>query len=365
MLWPLIEPELERFGITRIGDRSAFDRHRQLDLAICVRPAARSFGTTYGHGPDLLSAKVAAAMAAIELAAAERADVPVRIARASELAGVIDPREWPQRLTTRYAPERSIPWVAGDELIEGGQAFVPWELVHADETSAELPGIFRPSTTGLGAGLTKTEASLHGLLEVIERDGEWIFAHRDAAAMNACRVALSEVSPRIARLESDGVEVRIWDVTTNLGIPVIRAMISEPDGESFLGVAARPSKDDALEAALTEAIAARAEHDAGGPWSIARRRLRVLSKDRTAMQRDLAPGPGERDWSTVPSASEPTASGALAWVLERLEHEGVSHAIAVTLLSDPVVVVRAMIPGLEAPREGNDYLPGPRARGVK
>ena len=64
----------------------------------------------------------------------------------------------------------------------------------------------------------------------------------------------------------------------------------------------------------------------------------------------------------VPSASEPTTSGALAWTLERLEHEGVSHAVSVTLLSEPVVVVRALIPGLEAPREGNDYVPGPRAK---
>src|SRR5687768_2736177 len=71
-----ILPTMGRFGITRVADVTGLDRVG-IPTALAFRPAARSIAVSQGKGPDLVSAKIAALMEAIEVWHAENIHAPL------------------------------------------------------------------------------------------------------------------------------------------------------------------------------------------------------------------------------------------------------------------------------------------------
>jgi len=70
-----------------------------------------------------------------------------------------------------------------------------------------------------------------------------------------------------------------------------------------------------------------------------------------------------RDFSDCPHRDSDNFDDDLAWLLERLQEAGCNQVLTVDL-SRPgfgVSVVRAVIPGLEAPHDDDNYVVGPRA----
>ena len=53
----------------------------------------------------------------------------------------------------------------------------------------------------------------------------------------------------------------------------------------------------------------------------------------------------------------------LSWMVERLRSHGIEQVIAVDLTRPEIglPVARIVVPGLEAPDDDEDYVPGPRA----
>lgn len=337
-------------------------------MAVAVRPAAAGYSISLGHGPDEASARAVATLAALERARAEQPPVDVRLESARDLgtqATLVAPRLWATRLGSTWSAERVVPWVRARSLLTDGAAYVPLECVRWRPALPELPGggNFLAHPTGLAAGATEDEAILFGLLEVIERDADQLYAFAGHADWQARRLSLDGLEvPLLAGLQACGEQVRLYDLTRDIAVPVVRAMIGR--GPCWLGAAAHVRREQAVEAALAEAIAARAEHEAGGPLSTIRRRTRTITAERAAAffaADDTPGGSPPRTLEALPTLTGPT--DPLAWVLARLRAAGRPHALAVRLdagdASGPAVV-RALVPGLELPRESSDYVRGPR-----
>jgi len=74
-------------------------------------------------------------------------------------------------------------------------------------------------------------------------------------------------------------------------------------------------------------------------------------------------GPPARDFSACAHYHSDNFDDDLAWLLERLREVGCDQVLSVDL-SRPdigIAVVRAVIPGLEAPHDDDNYIAGPRA----
>jgi YcaO-like protein with predicted kinase domain len=357
-----------RAGIARISDLTPFEIYGLRRVAMAVRPAAAGYSICIGHGQDEANARASAMLAAVERARAEQPPLDVRLESALSLgsqAPLVDPQLWATRLGSTWSPERVVPWVRARELLTGATAYVPLECVRWRPALPELPGggNFLAHPTGLAAGATEDEALLFGLLEVIERDADQLYAFAGRADWQARRLSLEGLdTPLLTGLRAHGEQVRLYDLTRDVAVPVVRAMIGS--GPCWLGVAAHVRREHAVEAALAEAIAARAEHEAGGPLSTIRRRTRTITAERAAvfLATDDEPGvPPPRPLTQLPAM--PQGAAPLAWVLAQLRAAGRPHVLGVRLdaVDEPgPAVVRALVPGLELPRESSDYVRGPR-----
>lgn len=117
------------------------------------------------------------------------------------------------------------------------------------------------TNSGIAAGLDKYDAILHGLLEVIERDAigiellRTVVSKRPQPLRRICYDKLSNKIRLIISLikKNKNIEIRLWDITTDLGIPVVLANISFNDHTQFFGSGASLCMDYAIERAILEA----------------------------------------------------------------------------------------------------------------
>src|SRR5262249_15789300 len=114
-------------------------------------------------------------MEAIETFCAESILRPLLYASALELGERhphIDVETMPRPAHSLFRPESRILWIEGRDLHADRGRWVPLEAVHTDFTLPPRPGsgYFFCSTNGLASGNDRSEALLHGLCELIERD---------------------------------------------------------------------------------------------------------------------------------------------------------------------------------------------------
>jgi ribosomal protein S12 methylthiotransferase accessory factor len=262
-------PLLPTLGVTRLGVLTGLDRVG-IPVAAAYRPNSRSIAVHQGKGQTLAAAKVSAVMEALECWHAETADPHLRLGTAEEVArhgAVLAPDRLP--LTGRHDPAAArVLWAEAEDLAAGRPVWVPYELVSADFT-APAPagfGVFRQTTNGLASGNEPIEAVLQGLYEVVERDAVALW-HAAAPAAQAARLvdpaSVSGPAGRwlLERFARADVAVRIWDVTTGVGLPAFLALACDADGvagvEPEFGAGCHASADVALARALAEAAQAR------------------------------------------------------------------------------------------------------------
>jgi ribosomal protein S12 methylthiotransferase accessory factor len=72
-------------------------------------------------------------------------------------------------------------------------------------------------------------------------------------------------------------------------------------------------------------------------------------------------------FQTCPTHSTECFDDDLAWLLDRLACVGLDQVLTVDLSRAEfgIPVIRAIIPGLEAPHDDPDFVAGPRARGIE
>ena len=371
-------------GITRVANITGLDRVG-LPVVAVYRPNARSVAVSQGKGIDLPAAKASGVMEAIESHHAERPDLPLRLASEAELRAdghrVVDTGRLPRLSVSRYDPHAPILWCDGEDLMSGGgPILVPFEMVHTNYTRP-LPagsGNFQMSSNGLASGNHPLEAIGHGLCEVIERDALALWALRGGTESDDGRLDLDSVDDPTAsglldRLQRANLGVGVWDITTDVGLPVcVCALVDrEPNlfGQIYSshGSGCHVTREVALARALTEAAQTRLTYIAGTRDDAHRELFETArNPDRVAAVRDRVVGPAQaprRQFGEIPTHDTPSFQDDLAWILERLSAAGIAQAAAVAFNSriDAIAVVRIIVPGLEGLHDAPGYVRGDRA----
>jgi ribosomal protein S12 methylthiotransferase accessory factor len=126
----------------------------------------------------------------------------------------------------RPTPELAIDWVRATELPDGRETWVPAVAVYMHGNTV-MPGdaLFTPSSSGLAAGTSVVEAVRSGLCELIERDAFLVMWMNRLAVPELAVDAHDDVLAGIVgHYACFGVELRLFDLTTDVGIPVVMAL---------------------------------------------------------------------------------------------------------------------------------------------
>jgi ribosomal protein S12 methylthiotransferase accessory factor len=379
--WARLKPLLPVFGISRVGAITGLDRIGVPVFTAC-RPNARSLSVYQGKGLTADAARVSAVMEAYETWCAESVDLPLKFASIDELRythRLVDLDRLPLADPDGPDPGQPFLWIEGNDLMGGGQRWLPFEIVHANYAHPEPPrsGAWPATTNGLASGNTADEAVLHALMEVIERDAVTLWRLRpdawgDATALRPETVDDSAARGLLDRLEAAGIEVAVWDATSDTGTPCFLALIHDPSGTGAaeIGAGAHPSPAIALIRALTEAVQVRGTFIAGAredipdedytPAAIATRR-----ETATGILRSLRP---RRDFGAILDIETDTFADDIERALDGLRAVGVTQTVCVAIGKPalPFPVVRVVVPGLEAAFEGAEtgWVPGPRAASI-
>jgi ribosomal protein S12 methylthiotransferase accessory factor len=373
-----VRPYAPQMGITRLGNITGLDRIG-IPVAIAVRPNSRSVSVAQGKGFDLPQAMASALMEACETFHAE--DIGAcRRATYRDLArnqAAVDPGTLCPGIRA-FDPGVAISWIEGYDLLRRERSWIPAEIVHTDYTG-EPDGYFLAGSNGLASGNHRIEAINAALYELVERDAVALWAAQPIQVRARCPLDLASIDDPdcralLAKYEAAGIAVRVWNVTTDIGIAAFLCDIRDPSAgdpgrlHRHHGSGCHPDRAVALSRALTEAAQTRLTYIAG-------------------IRDDLSPGEYEEppeaeigdalldalvrenvpvSFGDAPSFAADDLTEDMQWALARLQAVGIARAIAVDLTRPDFVipVVRLVIPGLEGDPHHPNYRPGPRARKI-
>ncbi len=369
-----VMPALAEHGVTRIAKVTGLDRIG-IPVWNAMRPNARALSVHQGKGIADIDAKASAVMEALERACAERPHLPVRSASADEIlrAGEsCDPLD--DLVAIGHQPmDRAcrLDWVAGQDLMDGGVVWVPFEAVLLDFTR---PSHFWQSSDGLASGNTEREAIFHGLLERIERDADTLWSlgrmEQQAETCFSCADLGDPVASALAdRIERAGFRLQLFDMTSDLGVPTISALMSPAEASErrslryidvTMGSGTHPIAYRAALRAMTEAVQSR---------------LTLITGTRDDVEDDVYEGDASeflrRKFSLRPKSPPPEDLGSpgdgvetmLSRLLDRLRERGIGRVIAVRMNpgEDRFAVVKVIVSGLEHPEGRRQRRFGARA----
>ncbi|MFY1677987.1 YcaO-like family protein [Streptomyces sp. WMMC905] len=268
--WRRLRPVLSRAGVTRVADVTSLD---DLGLPVwqAVRPNAWNRPVARGTGVTHALARVSAAMGAVELRCAEEPSPRTTPAAPAEIAAELTYhwRDLPLLRANSLAPSTRIGWSPVEDLTRRTDTWAPTESIAFDlrVRSSWVPPTVRTAPEGLGAGNGLTEATLHGLLELVEchcavtagRLGDpW------ASAVAVMPDGSGTASETLAGCLRAGAVVEVADIAGELRVPAFAARVWSPTVPRwFAGVGAHPDADVALCRALTGAARSRLTAVAG------------------------------------------------------------------------------------------------------
>ena len=271
-----LRPHLAALGITRLARQTGLDRIGVPCFA-AIRPAALTLSISQGKGHDDASAMASALMEAAEFAIAEQPQTQTRLATTAELRRIGAARFEVRRLlppTHDIPTDLQIGWLEGFAWPSGDPVWIPKDALTIGGDAESLPVISR-STNGLASGNTPDEALFHAICELLERDATSLWSLLGDPARLATEFAAEAIDDPALRqmcrkIEAAGLELRLFDQTTDLGVPCVMAIISEPPmGAARLfdraaGYGCHPVGARAISRAITEATQTRITNIAGG-----------------------------------------------------------------------------------------------------
>jgi len=360
-----VAPYLKTMGITRLSRQTDLDCVG-LPVWCAYTPNSRSIVIAQGKGLEDIDAKVSAAMEALERAVAGDPITVTTVSSARDLRRRGDCAEPLDCLIASgeqvVSEDEQLAWSLATELLHDQPIHVPQDAALLDRTRQNR---FWMSSDGLASGNTMEEAIFHGILERIERDAHvlWQIASdvkRDSCCVDPKSFADVALSGLIGRIEAAGLIVKLFDITSDIGIPCYTALVapSAVNGkvplrfvEATGGSGAHPWAVRAAIRAVTEALQSR---------------LTYISGARDDVWPDLfttpLPAQTRRAFLAVPASvsaaaiARPvgTVSTLLQELLARLRASGIGSVIALPLTPEdlPFSVMKIFIPDLENP-EGN------------
>ena len=195
---------------------------------------------------------------------------------------VIDPLQL--CLSAGYAYHDNLPlrWVAVTRFNDGVRCWAPRESVaysgfsyetystNVELQSSKLPAkLFPAITCGLGAGLSLDQALSHGVLELLQRDGNCTaFRAMDQGIdIELDLIESKEIIATLSQLKRQGLNVRVKLASIEFGLNNLYVIAEQDDGkyasETFpliitaCGEAVHPNRERALRKALHEFVASR------------------------------------------------------------------------------------------------------------
>jgi YcaO-like protein with predicted kinase domain len=371
---------MHAMGITRIAGVTGLDVIGIPVVTVC-RPNARSVSVFYGKGTTPAAAKASGLMESIESYHAEHIALPLRLATFHEIGlnhRVAGADSLPRMPAASLHKNARLLWIEGVDILQGSPLWLPFDMVHMSYTLPLPPssGAFCMSSAGLASGNHLLEAISHGICELVEHDATALWPLRGDEAQKQARIDLQTVDDPSCRellrcYERAGVDVAVWDTTTDIGIPsflcTVTDRLHDPSHPvpSANGAACHPAREIALLGALTEAAESRLSLILGSrdnPRPVARDPMERRGHDGPPSSRTQRSRPLRR-FQDVPSYEGETVNDDVQWELERLRTAGLAEVIVVDLTKREfnIPVVRVVIPGLEALRNVSGYDPGARA----
>ncbi|WP_299642606.1 YcaO-like family protein [Devosia sp.] len=363
--------QFDRLGITRLARQTGLDRIG-IPCYAAIRPNSATIASHQGKGIDDVSAQISAVMEAAEYAVAEAPETPRRelsiaAARAAGL-DMLDVRH----LLPRDAvidENKPIRWVEGFDHATGGLVLVPYDAVVLGTPPRDFPGLSQ-STNGIAAGTHLPGALLHALCELVERDAVCLWGFKADAAAKATAVTPAafgdpDVDTLAQKIARAGYRLRLFDQTSNTGLPVIYAVLSPGDGadkhfDAATGASCHPVAAIAARRAIVEAAQTRITNIAGARDDIVgdeyeqelARSIAVLTED----------GPATRPAPAGLAAG--TGEGALIAAMRAgLARVGLERIVVIPLggRGMDIEVARVFVPGLEDRLTNRNWRPGSRA----
>lgn len=371
--WIRIQPLLPKFGITRVADVTGLDRIG-IPVCVAVRPLSRSVAVSAGKGANLVSARVSAVMESIEGACAEEIALPLFLGTQETVGrarAAVDASHLPTLLNADHVDAKML-WIEGKDIATSDTILVPYEAVHTHYTPQfGRSGRVLASTNGLASGNALVEAACHAIYEVIERDALNLWSHNSSGKRNECLTQIPSdegmfASVLLNQLTSADFDVLIWDITSDISVPVFHCLISDRQdsfGHPGTGTGCHINTDIAISRAILEAVQVRATYISGGRDDLLRREFdlnhlksfqnAVLEAKQTHCGALRISGLGE-------STSFEEDVDLLLAQLRKVE----CNTVAMVDISPPetgIFVVRTIIPGLEGPI-ASDVKRGRRAK---
>jgi YcaO-like protein with predicted kinase domain len=250
--------------------------------------------------------------------------------------------------------------------------------VHTDYIG-EPDGYFLAGSNGLASGNHLVEAINAALYELVERDAVALWIAKPIHSRAACLLDLASIDDPdcrslIVKYREAGIAMRVWNVTTDLGMAAFLCDIRDPSGgdprrlRRHHGSGCHPDRAIALSRALTEAAQTRLTYIAGmrDDLSPAEYEEAPEAEIGDALLDALAAEAAPVSFRDVASFAADDLTEDLRWALERLRAVGITRAVAVDLTKPQfdIPVVRLVVPGLEWDPHHPDYRPGPRARAM-
>ena len=375
-----MQPFLHELGITRVANVTGLDVIG-VPTVMVTRPNGRSLSVHQGKGADLAAAQASGIMEATEHHLAEHIAPAPLLATTSECRGrgrVVDVERLPGSVRALQAGDR-IGWIQGEALSNGDAVWVPFELVHLD-LRLPLPsgsGFFALTSNGLASGNQRAEAVVHGLCELIERDALTLFYQEPVSLQAERRIALDRVEDflirsLLERFNAAGVEVAVWDITSDLGVACLFCMAVDRVFDPFRPIAsargsgAHPDRVVALSRALCEAAQSRLTQIVGARddlQSVDLEGLRTAQANARTLEQ-MRSGAGQCEFEHLPTLRTHTLEEDITYLRQQLQARGMEEIIVVDLSRPhlPCSVVRVVVPGLESVFASPTYRPGARAR---
>jgi len=373
---------LRDVGITRIGNVTGLD-HVGVPTWMVVRPLSKSLTVAQGKGLTHLLAQASGVMESIELHHAENFAPRghVKSLRAAALdASYANPLLLPIQPGAELREDSDTEWIEGTDMLSGTGRWVPRDCINLDSVSTrDRAALFVASSNGLASGNTTSEALLHSLCELIERDQTslWLARRQFEPGAPNTRLRLDSVVDEhcqwlIEKCNAADVRIAVWHVSQSLPVPCFLCRAFDSQGHTFYpqrasGLGCHPYRRIALARAITEALQSRLTHITGGrddvSWWRYRNAIRVDNDAGKRWVQRLETEPENIDLEDTPEApSLRSINDLLNWVLAALAAEGFAQAIVVDLAQAHlgIPVVHTTVPGLEGLYGSPGYTPGPR-----
>ncbi|MEO7287809.1 MAG: TOMM precursor leader peptide-binding protein, partial [Jatrophihabitantaceae bacterium] len=200
--------------------------------------------------------------------------------------GLPDPAydDHPNSLLDPYSAGAGTSWVWAHSFETGGPVLVPEHVAYYGIPRApDRARYLYECSNGCAVGGCLEEAILYGCLEFVERDAfllSW-YSQTPGTRLNPAGVTDDVSRAMLETLTGEGFETRLYDITSDVGVPTIWALALNPastSAASLSAAAAHPDPQKAIRGALAEVAAMAVIRNRQGESSTVEQRRELLAE---------------------------------------------------------------------------------------